>query len=186
MDLQTEVEAQRASIWGSDKIRGYYTRGLEAKAKQKPSKRRRRAKDEDSDSEDIYADPAAKEEDAPITKLAKKKKTKKPKTDQQAQTERLTLHVSVPRGVTRLEVMEVFQERGFKKCDVKEALGTGGRYALVQMKTEEALRQALELNGTCPEPYNGQSIAVSQFRTRRQGKKHRNLKQRALRKVLGK
>eukprot|EP00667_Euglena_gracilis_P022938 EG_transcript_25725 len=186
MDLQAEVEAERASIWGSDKIRGYYTRGLEAKAKQKPGKRRRRSKDEDSDSEDIYADPAAQEEDAPITKLAKKKKVKKPKAPQQVQTERLTLHVSVPRGLTRLEVMEVFEEFGFKKCDVREAVGAGGRYALVQMKTEEGLRQALALNGTCPDPYNGQSISVSRFRTRRQGKQRRNLKQRALRKSLGK
>jgi len=170
-DLQDEAERERASIWGTEKIRGYYSRGMETNVRANPNKKRRRSKTGDSDSEDIYADPTAKDEDAPITKLSKKKKAKKEKTPQQAKTEQLTLHVSVPIGLTRVEVMEVFASFGMKKCELKDSQGKGVRFALVQLKTEKDVTNAMQLDGTCPSSYKGHSISVSRFRGRRQGKR---------------
>ena len=113
------------------------------------------------------------DEEAPITEQPKKKKKRKAKPEQQLQAEQRTLHVSMPRGVSRIEVMEVFAEYGMKKVEVKSRANGTGQYALVQLKTEEGTQNALELDGTCPSEYRGQCIEVSEYRCRRQGKLQR-------------
>ena len=60
MELSREAEKERASIWGSSELRGYYTRGLDQAAKAAPKKRKRPDKkkkkgQEDSDSDDVHA-----------------------------------------------------------------------------------------------------------------------------------